>query len=360
MLRTLWRWLRLPVFGLIVLLLVLAAPIAYVETMCTAPEEPEAYVSIITDGEQKRVEANSFLTYPEWHIVYAYEDLASEMKTGDEYKLDYFSSVAGFWSSFCALNKMSNRHGGADFNTRSMVHTIGASFTLEMGLKALYEETLGRLFGIIRGSEKTPQDQFALEMAHDYAEFLLQQPWYKYDFETAVDKLWAQPVGTPSAIRGWERRLALGGEWKAKAAYADVIAEAVKAAGEAKLTIRSVVGGLSHDALSAIDGITIIEELNDSFIIETPRYREFTRILQEVAAAGGSLVEIAGNDDIMLSVIQKNGTDNFDFDAVMIARMALSDGTADRLLVGTKTNKLFDLFAYFEFTDRRLEHIYDY
>ena len=52
---------------------------------------------MITEPEFQRQEANSYLTYPEWHIVYAYEGLAGKLKAADEHEFGYFSSIAGFW-----------------------------------------------------------------------------------------------------------------------------------------------------------------------------------------------------------------------------------------------------------------------
>ena len=40
-----------------------------------------------------------------------------------------------------------------------------------MAMKALYEETLGRVFAVNRGPEKTPQDLYSAKMAADYAGF---------------------------------------------------------------------------------------------------------------------------------------------------------------------------------------------
>ena len=97
------------------------------------------------------------------------------------------------------------------------MHVIGVSFTAELVLKAIYEETFGRVFALLRGPVKTGQDLYAAEMAADYAAFLQQTPWYKYDFRKANDALWAKPV---DSLRGQERRLALGLEWRGKAAYA--------------------------------------------------------------------------------------------------------------------------------------------
>ena len=348
------KWLALSLVLLVILLLI---PVGYVETFCTAEPQDQAFSPEITDPAFVRAEANSYLTYPEWHIVYAYEGLANVMTTGDEHAFGYTRSVVGFWSSFCALNREADRHGGADAATRQTIHVIGASFTLEMGMKALYEETLGRVFALIRGDEKSPQDLYALAMAEDYGRFLHQTPWYRYDFDGSVETLWNEPV---TSLRSWERRLALGGEWKAKAAYADVIAEAVAATGQAQLSIRSLISDVPASALQAIPDVTVIEDRGEKgVLIETPRYRAFTVILQQIAALNGTVREIAGNDDIMVSALAPSAPSQLGH-ATIIADINRDGFTGRRLLLQTKVRDLSLLFAELKAAGFELEHVYDY
>lgn len=355
--RKLLRVLKWLALSLVLLVVVLLLPVGYVETFCTAEPQDEAFTPKMTDPAFLRAEANSYLTYPEWHIVYAYEGLANVLKSGDEHEFGYTRSVLGFWSSFCALNREADRHGGADVATRRTIHVIGVSFTLEMGMKALYEETLGRLFALARGSEKSPQDRYSAEMAEDYGRFLHQTPWYKYDFDGSVTKLWNEPV---TSLRSWERRLALGGEWKAKAAYADVIAGAVAATGQAQLTIRSHVSGVPAAELDAIDGVTVVEDRGaDGILIETPRYRAFTVILQAIAERKGSILEIAGNDDIMVSAIGPAAPSQLGH-ATLISDINRDGFSGRRLLLQTKVSDLPALFDELRVANLQLEHVYDY
>lgn len=359
MLRFIGKILKWVSIGAVLLVVLLMLPVGYVEVFCKREANANNYRPIITDQNHQRVEANSYLTYPEWHIVFAYEGLAKVLETRDEHAFGYSKSVFEFWNSVCALNQVANEHGGGDFNTRATIHTIGVSYTLEMAAKALYEETIGRLFALIRGDEKTPQDIYAAKMAKDYAGFLHQVPWYKYDFDKSTGELWNLP--TTDTLRGWERRLALGGEWKAKTAYAKVIAGMVEATGVAKLTIRSVVAGILPSELANIEGVEIIDASPNYVIIETPRYRAFTHILEKIILLGGQIVEIAGNDDIMLSVIApveaaqtalKNGK--------VITRLARDGYNDERLLVETKVKSLSPLFQELQQQNLQLEHVYDY
>lgn len=295
-----WRWLRRGLTALLVVVLALLAPVAWVETMCRPTLVPSLYPPILTDPGQHRTESQSMLTYPEWHIVHAYEDYAAVVATGDPQDFSYLKSVWGYWDSLCALSKASGNHGGFPAETKQMDYVIGVSFTVELGLKGLYEETVGRLFVMMRGPARAPLDDLSARMAADYATFLQQVPWYRWHF--ANDAAALAQSATP-ALRDRERALALGLEFRAKAAYAGVIAKAVAATGADDLTIRSIVAGLDTGQLTAIDGIKVIGTRPEGVEIETPRYRAFTVILQAIATQGGQIIEIAGNDDIMLTAL---------------------------------------------------------
>lgn len=359
MIKGLWRLFKRLLLAVLLLLILMSVPVGYVELFCRAYPDQAAYDPLITTSEFQRAEANSYLTYPEWHIVYAYEGLANVLETGDEHQFGYISSVTGFWSSFCDLNRTANRHGGGDISTRGTVHTIGVSFTFEMAMKALYEETLGRLFAFIRGPEKTPQDSYSAETATEYAQFLQQVPWYKYDFDASVRQLWEQPMTEP--VRGWERRLALGGEWTAKSAYAKVIAGAVEASGKAQLRIRSVILGMSPDVLSAITGVEVIDSVAEGVVIESPRYRMFTKILRNIAVAGGDVIEIAGNDEIMVSLIEPDqAVESPIVLGELISRIDRDGFDGNRILVSVRVDELSLFLRVLSASDRVLEHIYDY
>ena len=358
MLGRLFRFVRRIVVLLILLVVLALLPVIYIETMCGDDPITENRSPIITDPEWVRAEANSYLTYPEWHIVYAYEGLAKVLETGDEHQLGYVSSISGFWKSFCQLNRQAQQKGGADFATRTTIHVIGVSFTLEMGLKAAYEETLGRLFALFRGGSKSAQDIEAARMAADYATFLQQTPWYKYDFDEATNRLWEQPI--THTVRSRERRFALGLEWKAKAAYAGVIANAVAATGGAKLRIRSVVVGMLPWELSQIEGIDIVDVTPDHVIIETPRYRVFTRIAKQIADAGGNIAEIAGNDDILVTVTGGREAFSQGNEIALLAEVDRDGFGEARHLFSVKVGKLTDFIRSLNGSSGTLEHVYDY
>lgn len=355
-LRRLLKW---SLASLVIATLLLLSPVAYVELRCQDHAAPQAYQPLITDGAFQRREANTYLSYPEWHIVFAYDGLAQVLKTGDEHAFDYFDSVSRFWGSACALTRVAGRHGGADWDTRSMIHTIGVSFTVEMFAKAAYEETIGRATAWLRGSRKTAQDAFIADMAADYAGFLRQTPWYRYPFGRKAGELWAPPAKL--SLRGWERRLGIGLEFEVKAGYAKVLERAVTATGgEAQLIIRSVVSGLDAAGLARIAGVKVMGPRGDGVEIETPRYDLFTRILVEIARQGGTIREIAGNDEIMVSLTVRDGSTAPLQHGTIIFRMKRDGMPGERLLVNVRMSELAAFLTSYPLGEPGLEHVFDY
>lgn len=338
--------------AVLLLLIVIAGPILYTETMCRGETLEQAEAKYILDPEWQRAEARTYLTYPEWHIVYAYEGYAEVLSHADPHNFPYLQAITGFWSSLCALTEKADELGPAGTDAKLTIYTIGASFTLEMAFKALYEETLGRLASLT--SETTPQDKVEAEMAADYATFLQEVPWYKYDFDLWHAKLMAAPI---KGLRSYERRIALGLEWKAKSAYARVIAQAAGAVGADELRMRIAVADFPAERAVQVDGWQVIDT-GEPTIIEVPRYRSFTTavIRQVLDGTPLKLIEIAGNDDILISVLHDR---NSELPELNVLSTTARVGFADELrsLLALKVHELDEALPMIP---ARIEHIYDY
>jgi hypothetical protein len=303
--KRLGRLIKTALWALLLLVLGLASPILYTETMCRPQGQATPYTPILPETD-RRPESATLLTWPEWQIVHAYEDYAHVITTADPHAYAFLPEIGSFWSSLCTLSIASGPHGGVPWEAKQMLYTIGTSFTLELGLKAAYEETLGRLATLIRGPQRAELDDVTAGMATDYAAFLYQVPWYRWNFTRDAETLSANPA---PGFRNWERRTAIGLEFRAKSAYAGVIAAAVAATGFDELTMRSVVTGMTPEALAQVTGIAVVETLPQGVIVETPRYQAFTDLALKLAIQGATFVEIAGNDDVMFTTLSDNATE---------------------------------------------------
>jgi hypothetical protein len=348
--RWLWRWIARCILVLGTLAALLISPVIYTEIACTASPELSRYSPIITDPDWQRAESRTLTTYPEWHIVHAYDDYARVLRDGDPHDFGFIRAITGFWTALCPLKERADAMGGMTGDSKMTIYTIGVSFTAELLAKAAYEETLGRFTAWMRGDARAPLDDVSAGQAAAYAEFLQQVPWYKWDFQRDALALRDAATNVP---RDRERVLALGIEYGVKAAYAEVIASAVEGIGADQLRLRSIVSGLSIEELSAVDGVSVIAEREEGVEIETDRYRAFTRILERLVGAGAELVEIAGNDEILFTAVSDNPT--AEGALYSFPRQGYGDW---RHLILSPVPELADRLR--SLGELRLEHVHDY
>ena len=348
MIRWLLRWLRRLLVVLLLCVLALLAPVGYVEVACRGGDVVPESGETILSAEWQRAESRTLMTYPEWHIVHAYDDYGQVITQGDPHDFGYFNAVGGFWGSLCALSEAAPAHGGFDWETKQTIYVIGVSFTAELMLKALYEETVGRIYTWVRGSDPSALDVLSARQARDYATFLQQTPWYKWDFRRDIAEQAAASEGTP---RDNERRLALGLEFSAKQAYAGLIEQAVASVGADELRLRMVVRATSEQ-MAGLEGIEVIEALSgDELVLETPRYRELTGLMRQMAETGANFVEIAGNDDIMLTAIA-----DAPLEGALWSRARQGYGDTRSLVL----LKVTELAEFLRENGERVEHVHDY
>ena len=348
--KFLWRWVKRLVSAVVLLVILLLLPVGYTEVACRGTPSPELSRPIITDPDWQRDESRTLTTYPEWHIVHAYDDYAQVISTGDPHEFGFLRAIAGFWTSLCPLARRSAAMGGFTSESKITIYTIGVSFTAELLAKAAYEESLGRIATWIRGPDRTELDYVQAQQAADYARFLQQTPWYKWDFRRASVVLFNR---SSDIFRDREREYALGLEYRVKAAYADVIASAVDEIGQDELRIRSIIQGISTEELSTTPTVRVIEETAKGTLIETDRYRAFTHLLQNWAARGGNMVEIAGNDEILFTAISDQETLEEAF--YSFPRQGYDDW---RHLVIVPVPELLNRIRNLD--GARLEHVHDY
>jgi hypothetical protein len=301
--RRIARWLKRAAIALAVLLVLSAIPIVWNETQCVGslPANPSTYRPILLP-ENRRNLVDTYLTYPEWSIVHAYEDFAGVLRQRGESGFAYIDSIRGYWRSLCSISAVASSRGTIAPDVRAMLYIIGTSFTWEMGIKGAYESTIGRLTEWIRGPQPTAEDTFALAIAERYAKFLQQTPWYEFPFGKELGRFWREtPLFQGSIVRSLERRFSLTAEYGVKAMYAQLLAQAAALA-PAALTIRSIVDRL--DEGDAGSEIKLVERRADgSTVIDTPRYRAFTNIILRLVGREKTFIEIAGNDEILVTVL---------------------------------------------------------
>jgi hypothetical protein len=344
------------------LLAVVVVPIAYVETACRGPSDtvrPDGpYKRLLASGPGLRKEARTWLTYPEWHIVYSAESYGRFLKERPPSAFPYFRHVGGFWSSYCALNKVTSASPGTG-EAKVMIYTIGISYTIELGLKGLYEKTIGRLFEWTAGSASAG-DAYSARVQQRYGAFMHETPWYEFPFGEALRGLW-RTRGTGQYVRNGERRAALSVEYGVKAGYAGIIGWASNSTlGPDQRTLRMLLPA-GADAAAVDPRIRVAGRIGGGpVVVEVPRYAQLTDILVRLAAAGIDPVEIAGNDDIFLTVLAPAAASPPPGAAVLLS-IPLDDRAGWRRLgLSTKVVRLGPVLRAVQAGGGEIEHVYDY
>lgn len=344
-----------------------ASQIVYVQYGCTPQGSATASNTgfEIDDPKYARAEGDSFLTYPEWYIVYAYSDLAGVTRTASESSFGYFRSIGGFWSSLCGARRATSSVRPASQHQIVTDYIIGSSFTAEMAVQGLYERTIGALTAAWRGSARTKEDEFNRALLDDYAKFLEQTPWYQYPFAAKLSALW-RDVPFEFTLRSVERRFSLSLQYGIKSVYAKAIG-LLAGLSPADLEIGSVVLAPSADALPADIRIHVVREVRSGdgrqgVLMITPRYQKFTAIIAEIGAKRLSFAEIAGNTRILTTIlIPPFGDDG----ALVIAKPIFETEIQSmpgwrRVGYDVDVAKVAMIAATVERTGARFEHAHDY
>ncbi len=326
------------------------------------PNDVRAYLDTVPAYRQD--EAQTYLTLPEWFLVYSPDEYARYIDKNPPSGYPYFASIGQFWNYYGEAIDATQPY---PFNTgyHIMVSVIGTSFTVENALKGIYENTLGRLSELtVTGTERTPEDQFAVAMAKDYVRFIRIKPWYEYDFWGQFKGLWADtPMFGRNQIRKFERKTILSAEYLFKAAYGGLIKLATKTAyGDAEEQVVAVVRKLPSTLTFESPKIRVLKRFDNGLtVLSLPRYEAFLGATREVTHAGGQFVEIAGNRKIFLTALKTGDTRTANAAGKLLYSKPILTGVDEhRAGIEVAVDKLGDAIATLDRQGFVLEHLYDY
>lgn len=310
----------------------------------------------------KRDEAQTYLTVPEWYLVFNPTEYATYIGKSAPSGYPYFASIGQFWSTYNEIRKITAERYSFNLGYHVMVAVIGTSFTVENTLKGLYEWTVGRVSEWTAGGERTAEDQFGAMIAKDYVDFLHVKPWYEYPFLTQVLRLWREvPLGGAAPLRKIERRLVLSLEYLAKAQYGMLIRIASRLAyGEEDSEMLAVVEN-STEAEKKERKMFVLDRFADATLISLPRYDEFGEAVRRMAAQGVKFREIAGNREIFLTAIAPNDWQPGSTPGrIVLTQPILTDPGKKRVGIVLPVGALHELLPAMQQNRLEFEHLYDY
>lgn len=315
-------------------------------------------------AERTRNEAWTYLTLPEWSIVYSADEYAAFLKDHRPSAFPYHAAKQEYLRTYAAVLDAIEGRYEYDAGAKLMLLVIGVSFTVENALKGLYENSIGRLSEWHAGNAVTDEDRFMQATAEEYGRFVHDTPWYEFPFLEKLRELWTETSWWDEApVRKWERKLALSLEYGVKAAYGWLIGLGTATVYDpAELTIDYVVAGLSPEEAAAVPGLQAIRPTGSGTLAVTgPRYEAFTRTTLAFARRGAEFVEIAGNDEILVTALAPSGWTEVPPGATELFRFErVTDPNSVRVALRTEVPRLGSVIRALEARNVTVEHVYDY
>lgn len=313
--------------------------------------------------DYKRDEAQTYLTLPEWYLVYQPAEYAQFIKVREPSKFPYFASIRQFWRTYKDVSSVtSEKKYPFNWGYHLMVSVIGTSFTVENAWKGIYENTIGRLAEWTAGGLQTDEDRFAADIAQHYADFIHVTPWYEFPFLGQTLRLWREvPMTGASPIRKLERRVALSFEYLAKAQYALLIRIATKFVygeedNEVLALVENEAAAVAHETR-----MVLIERFLDSSLVSLPRYDEFGAVVQRLVRQGVRFREIAGNDEILLTaIVPLDWQPNLPYTDLVLSQPILTESNRKRIGLTVAVPALNIVLPALDASGAKLEHLYDY
>ena len=341
-----------------------------------ASDEAAVRQAVRAIPDYDRPESKTYLTLPEWYIVYSTDEYAAFIADHSSSDFPYFRAVGQYWQSYVDVcNQIRGRY---PFNGDSQftLAFIGISFTAENMLKGAYEGTIGRLTDWISSDRPTEEEVYAAQVAQEYGEFLHMTPWYFFPFMEKLQGLWNQTsLWGPDPIRKWERKLALTIEYGGKILYG----------GFTHLGAQATYGGADVEKIYAVTrGMTddmpgkdleVVQNIDDQRqLIRITRFEYFSDTVPGLLERGVRFEEIAGNHEILFTLLGPQDAEyNFEYGDYLFDLPILTHPSTRpvgqsgqgpwRTRLAIKV-RVADMAPFFEELKRRedvtFEHMYDY
>lgn len=324
--------------------------------------------TVIPDiGEKnRRPVEDAYFSYPEWYIVWSYEERAQYLPKNLPSGFPYFASIGQYWKSYCFICGLTQSRHQFNFGDHLSSFVLGGSFALEYSIRGAYEQTIGRLSEWTSSHELVEEDAYAARVAREYADFVYVRPFYEFHFAHELKQLWKEtPLWGKHPIRKCERKFILSVDYGIESIYAWILEKASHLtygveSDETYTWIENAPDCLSRE----FPRMKIVAETaRNACIVSIPRYQEFTDRTVELAKRDVHFVQIAGDEEIMLTVVAPK---NWNYDlpskdgSLLFTEEFLTQPNVKRIALECPVRSLHSVLNNFASRGIKIEHIYDY
>jgi hypothetical protein len=355
------------VFGLFVATIVLfflrcSSTALLPKPLSAAAQQRRAITAGIKD--YARPEEDTFITYPEWYIVWSYQEKADYQENHLPSGFAYFASIARYWDGYCCAHRLTRGRYPFNVGDHVMLAVIGTSFSVEYAIKAAYENTVGRFTEWLSGHDPAEEDRYAYQTARAYADFVHIRPFYEFSFWKRFKGMWSEThFWGAHPIRKWERKIFLSIDYGIEALYCWVIEKGTHASYGVEPSETYVwIENAGEDVFAQEPALRKVQAVGSgAFIAIIPRYQEFTDVAVRLARRNVHFVEIAGNDEIALTVLAPSEWKPAAPGAEFLFSMPLATHPETvRVAMRAPVSALHEVLNGLSGPGVRLEHIYDY
>lgn len=316
-------------------------------------------------GYERKPEGQTILMVPEWYLVWnplEYADHLARGRAPDAFP--FFESVREYARLYKKVVRLTEKVYPPNDEYMTMLNVIGVSTAVEYVLKGSYEATIGRLARATASDLASREEAIMLEAQQAYGKLIFDEPWYVFRFVPWVKRMWSEtPLFGENFIRRTERKLFFTTEYLVKGAYATFLGIGARLTyGPAKTTLHALVARPPTLAGQTLEGTTPVGTVaNGLELVSLERWKEFSEVVPKLASRGLDFVEIAGNDDIVVSLVENAATP---YETTMATRLfrsrVVSDASASRSVWFVPVRNLGAFLRDAATHGTTFEHVYDY
>lgn len=314
----------------------------------------------VTPKEDVRPGDQTFLTFPEWYLVFSPEEQAAYFKNHTATTFPYMNHTSQIWHSYKVVNDQIKDNFEYNGGYHFMIWVIGSSASIEYSIKAWYETLVGRLTDT--GTNETDEDKFYAKFTQDYTDFIKDRPWYEFDFKSRFFGLWNNTsFFGDHFLRKLERKYIYTSELFVKWGYGKLIGMGTKTVYEEALpTTVVLLDSLDHDSEVILK--VLERRLDGSALVSLPRYDKFNMSACILAMEGYSFREIAGNNSaILLTIIVPTDKKiTYENSQVVFTQPLATETGYKRVALTTRVTDLHKLLRQLQANAIPIEHIFDF
>jgi hypothetical protein len=334
------------------------------QTYSPTPQQQERRAATAGIKDYSRPEDDTYLSYPEWYIVWSYQEKADFQEKHLPSGFPYFGAVRQYWNSYCCINRLTRGKFPFNGGEQLMLVVIGTSFSAEYILKGAYENTIGRFSEWTSSQQPVEEDHYAYKVAREYADFVHIRPFYEFCFAPQLKGLWSEThLWGLHPLRKWERKTFLTVDYLIEAIYCWLIEKATHLSyGYEATETYAWIDNASESVLQQLSRVKMVKQIGTrEFIVDVPRYQDFTSVASALAERDVHFVEIAGNSHIIVSVLAPQPWHYDQSDAQQLfSSPVLTHPELKRVVIECYVTSLHAMLNTLHAGEVTIEHLYDY